>query len=96
MSQKEEVALYNAAEIEPGHPVYNTNSKTAECSQKNKLETIRTGFLSKRLVVNTSDHEMDTAFKAACRKIGRNNRNKYRALFYEIIAKEFKKRSMYE
>ncbi|MDD5405391.1 MAG: DUF2853 family protein [Sulfurovaceae bacterium] len=93
MGEKEEnitLHIANTAEFGLSSIMYNIDNQTQICP-KNILET---NFLIKKYEVNISDCEMDAAFKAACRKIGRNNRNKYRAIFYEIITKQFQKKSM--
>jgi len=39
--------------------------------------------------------ELDDAIKKVCETMGSSNRNKYRALFYALLAKEMGKESIY-
>jgi len=38
---------------------------------------------------------LDAAIKDVCEKMGSANRNKYRALFYALLAQKFKKEGVY-
>ncbi len=109
--KEEKIALYiaNAAELGLGlsddlitkvttglgPSIYNADSETVACSQGSELDTIKINFLTKKLGVSASDQEMYDAIKAACEKMGNSNRNKYRALVYALLVKEFEKESVY-
>jgi hypothetical protein len=51
--------------------------------------------LKKKLGLSASDEELDAAIKEVCEKMGSSNRNKYRALFYALLAVKFGKESVY-
>ncbi len=109
--REEKIALYiaNAAELglglsddlitkvtaELGPSIYNADSETVACTQGSELETIKTNFLVKRLGIYASDEMMYAAISSACEKMGNSNRNKYRALIYALLVKEFNKEYIY-
>ncbi|MBN2722208.1 MAG: DUF2853 family protein [Campylobacterales bacterium] len=109
--KEEKIALYiaNAAELGLGlsdeliskvtgglgPSIYNADSETVACTQGSELETIKTNFLINKLGIYASDEAMYAAIKAACEKMGNSNRNKYRALVYALLVKEFNKEYVY-
>jgi len=109
--REEKTALYiaNAAELglglsddlitkvtaELGPSIYNADSETVACTQGSELETIKTNFLVKKLGISAPDKVMYDAITSACGKMGNSNRNKYRALVYALLVKEFHKESVY-
>ncbi len=78
-----------------GPSIYKKDSETVSCSQSSELDTVKKNFLTKKLGLSLSDTEMDAAIKKVCEAMGTSNRNKYRALFYALLAKEFNKESVY-
>ena len=78
-----------------GPSIYKKDSETVSCSQSSELDTVKKNFLTKKLGLSLSDTEMDAAIKKVCEAMGISNRNKYRALFYALLAKEFNKESVY-
>ena len=78
-----------------GPSIYKKDSETVSCSQSSELDTVKKNFLTKKLGLTLSDTEMDAAIKKVCEAMGTSNRNKYRALFYALLAKEFNKESVY-
>jgi len=65
-----------------GPSIYNKDAESVSCSSKDELARVRDNFLKKKLGLNDSDETLD-------------NRNKYRALFYALLAKKFGKESVY-
>ena len=78
-----------------GPSIYKKDSETVSCSQASELDTVKKNFLKKKLGLSVSDEAMDAAIKNVCEAMGSSNRNKYRALFYALLAKEFGKESIY-
>jgi len=78
-----------------GPSIYKKDSETVSCSQASELDTVKKNFLKKKLGLSASDADMDAAIKNVCEAMGKSNRNKYRALFYALLAQEFKKESVY-
>ncbi len=77
-----------------GPSIYKRDSETVSCSQESELETVKKNFAQKKLGV-TDEAAIDAAIKKVCEKMGSSNRNKYRALFYALLAKELGKESHY-
>lgn len=78
-----------------GPSIYKKDSETVSCSQSSELDTVKKNFLQKKLGLKISEDEMDAVIKKVCEAMGTSNRNKYRALFYALLAQEFKKESVY-
>jgi len=78
-----------------GPSIYNKDAESVSCSSKDELARVRDNFLKKKLGLNDSDETLDAAIKEVCEKMGSSNRNKYRALFYALLAKKFGKESVY-
>jgi len=77
-----------------GPSIYNKDAETVSCSDSSELETVKKNFLIKKLGLEDSE-ALDAAIKGVCEKMGTSNRNKYRALFYALLAKEFGKEALY-
>lgn len=78
-----------------GPVIYNSDTELVSCSDPKELERVKKNFLAKKLQVPYDDVVYDKAIKAVCEKLGSSNRNKYRALFYALLTKEFGKESLY-
>lgn len=78
-----------------GPSIYKKDSETVSCSQAAELDTVKKNFLEKKLGLASDEAAFDAAIKNACEAMGSSNRNKYRALFYALLAKEFGKESVY-
>ena len=79
-----------------GPSIYKKDAETVSCSDKTELDTVKKNFLQKKLGLDASDKDMDTAIKKVCEAMGSSNRHKYRVLFYALLAKEFGKESVYD
>ena len=77
-----------------GPSIYNKDAESVSCSDSSELETVKKNFLLKKLELEDSE-ALDAAIKKVCETLGSSNRNKYRALFYALLAKEFGKESIY-
>ena len=77
-----------------GPSIYNKDAETVSCSDSSELDTVKNNFLIKKLGLD-DDASLDAAIKKVCETMGTSNRNKYRALFYALLAKEFGKESVY-
>jgi len=78
-----------------GPSIYKKDSETVSCSDSSELDTVRKNFLQKKLGLTNDDAKLDAAIKKVCEAMGSSNRNKYRALFYALLTKEFSKESVY-
>ncbi len=77
-----------------GPSIHKKDSETVSCSQQSELDTVKKNFAQKKLGVS-DDATIDAAIKKVCEAMGSSNRNKYRALFYALLAKELGKESVY-
>lgn len=87
--------LINKVTVGLGPSIYKKDSETIACSQASELDTVKKNYLKKKLGLTQDDATLDKAIKAVCEEMGSSNRNKYRALFYALLCKEFKKESIY-
>ena len=77
-----------------GPAIYNADASTVAASQDSELETVKNNFLIKKLGLADSPALMDGINKAM-ETYGRSERNKYRAVVYYLLTKEFGKESIY-
>ncbi len=77
-----------------GPSIYNKDSSTVSCTDDNELATVKNNYLIKKLGLKDGP-ALDAAIKKVCEKLGSSNRNKYRAMFYYLLCKEFGKESIY-
>jgi hypothetical protein len=77
-----------------GPSIYNRDSETVSCSDSSELDRVKENFAKKKLGV-TDEAAIDAAIKKVCETMGSSNRNKYRALFYALLAQELGKTSVY-
>lgn len=78
-----------------GPSIYNKDSETVACSNSSEAATVRENFLKKKLGLTQPDDELDAAIQNVCEMMGTSNKQKYRALFYALLAKNFGKVSIY-
>ena len=77
-----------------GPSIYNKDAESVSCSDSSELDRVKKNFAQKKLGV-TDEAAIDAAIKKVCETLGSSNRNKYRALFYALMAKELGKTSVY-
>jgi len=77
-----------------GPSIYKADAESVSCTQESELATVRKNFLMKKLGCEDSP-KLDKAIAAVCEKLGKSNRNKYRAQFYYLLVKEMGKESIY-
>jgi len=90
-----DTAFITAVAKSLGPSIYNADSETVSSSSKEELETVKKNFLIKKLGLEDSP-KLDEAIKEVVEQFGASNRNKYRVLFYALLAKKFKKESLYK
>ena len=76
-----------------GPSIYTRDGETVSASDKKELDRVRQNFMKKKLGLD--DKQLDKGIEHAIDKIGKSNRNKYRAVFYYILVKKFKKESVF-
>ncbi|MBL4892534.1 MAG: DUF2853 family protein [Rhizobiaceae bacterium] len=77
-----------------GPAIYNDDASTVSGSDKDELATIKENFLIKKLGLSDSA-DLDAGIASVMETYGKSNRNKYRAVVYYMLAKHFKKESVY-
>lgn len=78
-----------------GPSIYNADSSTVSGSDDKELATVKNNFLIKKLGLKDGS-ELDKAIAAVIDQYGKSNKNKYRAVFYYLLTKHFKKESVYK
>ena len=77
-----------------GPSIYNDDASKVSGSDQTELDRVKQNFLIKKLGL-TDGPELDKAIEAVIEKYGKSNRNKHRAVVYYLLAKHFKKESVY-
>ena len=77
-----------------GPSIYKKDAETVSGSDAKELETVKKNFLIKKLGL-TDGPELDEAINEVVEKIGKSERNKYRAVVYYMLAKKFSKEEVY-
>lgn len=78
-----------------GPSIYKADAETVSGTDTKELATVKNNFLIKKLGLKDSP-DLDKAIDAVIEQYGRSNKNKYRAVVYYLLAKHFKKESVYK
>lgn len=78
-----------------GPSIYNRDAATVSGSDDKELATVKNNFLIKKLGLKDSA-DLDKAIGSVMDTYGRSNKSKYRAVVYYLLAKHFKKESVYK
>ena len=78
-----------------GPSIYNADASTVSGSDEAELATVKNNFLIKKLGLKDSA-DLDKGIAAVIEQYGKSSRNKYRAVIYYLLAKHFKKESVYK
>ncbi len=89
-----DIELLDAIVKHIGQAIFHADGEKVSCSETKELVTVRESFLKRKLKLNQSDSELDSAIKEVCQTLGSSNRNKYRATFYYLLTKKFDKKSL--
>ena len=90
-----DMGLLTKVTIGCGPSIYNKDAATVSCSDQGELDTVKNNYLIKKLGLKDGP-KLDEAIKKVCATMGSSNRNKYRAMFYYLLCKEFGKESVYK
>ena len=77
-----------------GPSIYKKDAETVSGSDAKELGTVKNNFLIKKLGLYDGP-KLDAAMEKVVETMGKSNRNKYRAIFYYLLVKEFGKESIY-
>ena len=87
--------LISKVTIGLGPSIYKKDSEVVSCSNSDETARVRENFLKKKLGLTQPDAELDAAIQTVCERVGKSNKNKYRALFYALLVKNFGKVDLY-
>jgi len=77
-----------------GPAIYDADASTVAATQDGELETVKNNFLVKKLGL-ADGPELMTGINKVLETYGMSERNKYRAVVYYMLTKEFGKESVY-
>ena len=77
-----------------GPSIYNKDAETVSSSDPKELATVKNNFLIKKLGLADSA-ALDAGIEEVMERIGKSERNKYRACVYYMLVKKFDKESVY-
>lgn len=77
-----------------GPSIYREDSSKVSCSDKAERDRVKNNFLIKKLGLKDSP-ELDKAIVDVCQQMGTSNKKKFRAIFYYLLVKKFKKEGIY-
>jgi hypothetical protein len=89
-----DMALLTKVTIGCGPSIYNADAQTVAGSQASELETVKQNFLMKKLGMADGPELMEGINKAI-ETYGKSERNKYRAVVYYMLTKQFGKEAVY-
>ncbi|GLR16079.1 DUF2853 family protein [Portibacter lacus] len=70
-----------------GPSIYNKDAETVSGSDQTELDRVKKNYLIKKLGFSASD-DLDGMVNYAVEKMGKSNRNKYRAIFYYLLSQK--------
>jgi ribosome assembly protein YihI (activator of Der GTPase) len=70
-----------------GPSIYNADGETVSGSDQSELDTVKKNYLIKKLGLSESD-DLDSVVNHVIEKMGKSNRNKYRAIFYYLCSEK--------
>ncbi len=77
-----------------GPTIYKPDAAKVSTSDKLELERVKKNFLLKKLELKDTP-KLDEGMAAVTAKFGKGNRNKYRAMYYYLLVKHFRKSKVY-
>ena len=77
-----------------GPSIYKKDAETVSGSDAKELATVKNNFLLKKLGLSDGA-KLDNAIASVMDKMGKSNRNKYRAIVYYLLVKELGQESKY-
>jgi len=92
---KADMKLLTAVTIGCGPSIYNKDASTVSAGDKDELARIKKNFLIKKLGLKDTP-KLDEGIQEVVTTYGKSNRTKYRAVFYYLLVKKFRKGSVYK
>ncbi len=78
-----------------GPSIYSKDASKVSSGDKAELDRVKKNFLIKKLGLKDGP-KLDEGIAAVVKILGSSNRNKYRAMFYYLLVKHFRKASVYK
>ncbi len=78
-----------------GPSLYSKDASKVSSADPKEMERVKKNFLIKKLGLKDGP-KLDEGIQAVIEQIGKSNRNKYRAMFYYLLVKQFRKASFYK
>lgn len=78
-----------------GPSLYSSDASKVAASDKSELARIKKNFLIKKLGLKDTP-KLDEGMADVIQQIGKSNRNKYRAMFYYLLTKRFRKSGVFK
>ncbi len=94
MGVKADENLLKAVAKSLGPVIYNADASLVSTSDKAELDRVKENYLIKKLGL-ADGPELDAAIREVAEQFGSANRNKYRVVFYYLLALKFGKESIY-
>lgn len=91
---KPDMKLPTAVTVGCGPSIYNADACTVSAGDPKELDRVKKNFLVKKLGLADTP-KLDEGIQAAVEQYGRSNRKKYRAVFYYLLVKQFRKGKVY-
>ncbi len=91
---KPDMKLLTAVTVGCGPSIYNADACTVSAGDPKELDRVKKNFLVKKLGLADTP-KLDEGIQAAVEQYGRSNRKKYRAVFYYLLVKQFRKGKVY-
>ncbi|HRX28077.1 MAG TPA: DUF2853 family protein [Saprospiraceae bacterium] len=92
---KYDATLFTAVTKACGPSIYLADASKVSSSDQAELDRVKNNFLVKKLGL-ANDAKLDAGIKAVVDQLGASNKNKYRAIFYYLLTKHFKKESVFK
>jgi hypothetical protein len=78
-----------------GPSIYNKDASQVAASDPKEMERVKNNFLIKKLGLKDTP-KLDEGIAAVIETYGKSTRPKYRAVFYYLLAKQFRKSTMFK
>jgi len=95
LGMKYDAKLLAAVAKACGPAIYNKDSSKVATSDPKEVARIKKNFLIKKLGLKDTP-KLDEGINDVTEQIGRSNRNKYRAMYYYLLAKRFRKSGVFK
>ncbi len=95
IDEKVDVGLLRAVTKGCGPTIYKADAEKISARDPEEMARIKKNFLIKKLGLKDTP-KLDEGMEACIETYGRSNRSKYRAVYYYLLVKHFRKGSVYK